>query len=139
MSPIDFDVIEQKKAVILQELKVLKRLEDERISASSDIFLKHVLCRSIQNATSATIDIAQHIVSQHASSSVPTSYSEAIERLGVIGSLDSKFAHDLAAIARLRNVVVHLYEKLDFDRLALAIPVLRKQLNLFLKNLKIER
>lgn len=138
MSPIDFDVIEQKKAVILQELKVLKRLEDERISASSDIFLKHVLCRSIQNATSATIDIAQHIVSQHASS-VPTSYSEAIERLGAIGSLDSKFAHDLAAIARLRNVVVHLYEKLDFDRLALAIPVLRKQLNLFLKNLKIER
>ncbi len=116
---------------------MLKRLENEHISSASDIFLKHVLCRSIQNATSAVIDIAQHVVSQRLDA-VPASNAEAIERLADIGFLDRKFTAELTAVARLRNVVVHLYEKLDFERLAQAIPALRKQLSLFMKNLKID-
>lgn len=62
----------------------------------------------MQNCIAAVIDIAQHIAAEKLSSP-PESYSDAILSLGSIGALDQAFAEEFARVAKLRNVLVHLY------------------------------
>lgn len=135
MTPIQKAIIEGKTSIILRELALLKRIKKQKISRASDIIFQHALCHSVQNLIAAVIDIAQHIVSE-TSDEIPNSYAEAIERLGDLKILSPKFAHEFSEIAKLRNVVVHAYEKLDIDRLAALLPRTIRDTEVFLKAIR---
>ena len=134
MNPINIDVLEKKKIIILQEIELLKRIAATPVDSSTDILIRHALCHSMQNAISAVINMAQHIVSEK-SDSVPESYSEAIPQLGLIGSLLEEFASEFSRVAKLRNVLVHLYDSVDINFIFSLLPKFLKDVKRFLKEL----
>ena len=135
MNPILLDVIERKKAIIRQELGLLKELAKQPISPETDLIIRHALCHSMQNAITAVIDIAQHIVTEKSEAALD-SYADSIEKLGDLKVLDRQFACEFSRAAKLRNVLVHLYDNVDIAFLASLLPKLITDLQRFVRELK---
>lgn len=134
MNPIKIDIIEKKSRIILDELEVLAEIESRRDSLTNDPILEHALAHAMQNCIAAVIDIAQHICAEKLESP-PESYSDAIAALGPLGVLDSQFAEEFSRVAKLRNVLVHLYDNVDYRFLFSLVPSLRQDTKMFLKHI----
>ena len=63
-------------------------------------------------ATEAALDICNHLVSRRARRS-PSDYADCIGILGELGAIDPDLRERLVKMARFRNVIVHLYWKVD--------------------------
>lgn len=63
------------------------------------------------------------------------SYSETIRELGALDILEQPFAEQFSRMAKLRNVLVHLYDSVDMAFLASLVPNLIKDTKVFLKSL----
>jgi uncharacterized protein YutE (UPF0331/DUF86 family) len=71
----------------------------------------HAMLLSIQ----AGIDIAHHLIAQRGLRP-PATYREAFEILAEAGVLPGELSEELADLAGYRNVLVHLYWRLDLQR-----------------------
>lgn len=71
----------------------------------------HAMLLSIQ----ASIDIAHHLIAQRGLRT-PATYREAFESLAEAGVLSPELGGELADLAGFRNVLVHLYWRLDLQR-----------------------
>jgi uncharacterized protein YutE (UPF0331/DUF86 family) len=131
MNPIRLDVIDKKRRIILDEMKVLKEAQRLYQANGSNSIVEHAL---MHDCISAIIDIAQHVTSEKLGRT-PESYSEAIRDLGVVGVLESGFADKFARVAKLRNVLVHLYDSVDIAFLFSLAPMFIKDTTTFLKAL----
>ena len=132
MNPVKIDVIERKKRTILGELKVLEEIQRRYQTTQVDAILEHALSHAMQNCIAAVIDIAQHVVSEKMPSP-PESYSEAISALGALGVLTQPFADEFSRVAKLRNVLVHLYDNVDHSFLFSLVPNLIRDSKKFVK------
>jgi uncharacterized protein YutE (UPF0331/DUF86 family) len=132
MNPVKIDVIERKKTIILAELKILVEIQRRHQAGQRDAILEHALLHAMQNCIAAVIDIAQHIVAEKMPSP-PESYSEAIALLGTLGVLEQPFADEFARVAKLRNVLVHLYDSVDHNFLFSLVPNLIRDSKKFIK------
>jgi uncharacterized protein YutE (UPF0331/DUF86 family) len=132
MNPVKVDVIERKKTTILAELKILAEIQRRFQAGQRDAILEHALLHAMQNCIAAVIDIAQHIVAEK-QPSPPESYSEAIATLGALGVLEQPFADEFARVAKLRNVLVHLYDNVDHNFLFSLVPNLVRDSKKFVK------
>lgn len=63
-------------------------------------------------ATEAALDICNHLVSRRGQRS-PTDYADCIGILGEMGAIDPDLRGRLVKMARFRNLIVHLYWKVD--------------------------
>jgi uncharacterized protein YutE (UPF0331/DUF86 family) len=63
-------------------------------------------------ATEAALDICNHLVSRRGERS-PADYADCIGILGEMGAIDSDLRGRLVKMARFRNLIVHLYWKVD--------------------------
>lgn len=63
-------------------------------------------------ATEAALDICNHLVSRHGQRS-PADYADCIGILGEMGAIDPDLRSRLVKMARFRNLIVHLYWKVD--------------------------
>jgi uncharacterized protein YutE (UPF0331/DUF86 family) len=68
-------------------------------------------------------------------SSPPESCSDAILSLGSIGALDQAFAEEFARVAKLRNVLVHLYDNVDHNFLFSLVPKLIQDSKRFVREI----
>ncbi len=134
MNPISYDLLERKKAVLLEELSLIKSISKDYYDRRGEKLVQNALLHSMQNAIAAVIDSAQHIVSEKGATA--ESYSDAIDKLGVLGVLDRKFATEFSRVARLRNVMVHLYENINFEYIWSLLPKFVSDCNSFLKALE---
>jgi uncharacterized protein YutE (UPF0331/DUF86 family) len=134
MNPIRLDVIEKKRRIILDEIKVLNEAQRLYEANGSNTIVEHALMHALQNCISAIIDIAQHLTSEKLGRT-PESYSEAIRDLGAAGVLDPAFAERFSRIAKLRNVLVHLYDSVDVAFLFSLVPTFIKDTAAFTKAL----
>jgi len=132
VNPVKVDVVEKKKKTILTELKILAEIQRRHQSGQGDAILEHALSHAMQNCISAIIDISQYITADKLPAP-PESYSEAIVALGTIGVLDLSFAEDFSRVAKLRNVLVHLYDNVDHNFLFSLIPNLIRDSKKFVK------
>jgi uncharacterized protein YutE (UPF0331/DUF86 family) len=132
MNPVKIDIIEKKSAIIAREIKLLTRIEKTPVTRESDELIQHALCHSMQNAIAAVIDLAQHIVAEK-SSAIPESYSECILELSTLGIIPKDFAQDFSRVAKLRNVLVHLYDNVDIEFLFSLLPRFKSDLKKFLR------
>lgn len=132
MNPIKADVIEKKRQILTRELQLLARIEKMKVSASEDLIVQHAMCHAMQNTIAALIDIAQHVISE-TGNPMPDSHSDAIRLLGVHGFLDEKFAAEFSRVAKLRNVLVHMYDNIDIAFLHSLLPKLIADTKRFLK------
>lgn len=122
MNPVSIDIIIKKKRLILRELDLLSTFRQIEINAESELLKQHALCHSMQNLISAVIDICQHIATE--SGKEYSSYYQSIQVLGDLGVLDPEFADDFARVAKLRNVLVHLYDDINIEHLYSLMPKL---------------
>ena len=121
MNPVKRDLVQRKIEIILTRLELLKKLELQKINMSSELMLQEALCHAMQNSIAAAIDIGQHLCVEKLDKA-PETYTEAILQLAQIGVLEQEFADDFSRVAKLRNVLVHLYEHVDINFIASLVP-----------------
>jgi len=71
--------------------------------------------RNLEVAAQCVLDISHRLISLAAAPS-PRDYYEAILRLGELGALPPEFARRLAPLAGFRNILVHEYLQVDWDK-----------------------
>ena len=63
-------------------------------------------------ACEAALDICNHLAARRGGRS-PADYADCIAILGEIGAIDRDLSHRLVRMARFRNLLVHLYARVD--------------------------
>lgn len=112
----EFTGIERRLDELDTRLARLRPLTNEpRTSFYKDPYLRDIVERNLEVAAQCCIDICNRIIAVEGAEK-PTDYSDAILRMGQIGVLPADFARELAPIAGFRNVLVHEYVQLDWDR-----------------------
>lgn len=132
MNPIKIDLLERKKLILKEEIALIKKIEKEFGDKKSEPIIQRALLHAIQTAIAAIIDISQHIASEK-SESPTTSYAEAIEIMGKLKIVPAEFASDFSRVAKLRNVMVHLYDHIDYNFIWSLIPKFLDDSSKFLK------
>jgi uncharacterized protein YutE (UPF0331/DUF86 family) len=86
-----------------------------RADFDQDPYLRDIVERNLEIAAQCCIDISHRIISIEGAQK-PVDYQDAILRMGELGVLPPEFARHLAPLAGFRNILVHEYVRLDWDR-----------------------
>ncbi|MCK4626518.1 MAG: DUF86 domain-containing protein [Phycisphaerae bacterium] len=62
----------------------------------------------------------------------PDSYSEVFRELGYRGLLPESLAQSLANAAKMRNLIVHVYERIDWRLIQKAMPIILRDVSDFI-------
>ena len=136
MSGLDRAILAEKASAIERHLaRVADRLPDhpEQFQPSTDASDAVIL--HLWQAVQATIDLALgaclllHL-------GTPNSYAEAFERLAQGGYLDPGLAERLTLAAGFRNLVAHMYDRIDMTRVYRAAQQGPADLRAFLARLR---
>ncbi len=110
------DLIRERFHDIQQSLERLERIRTQPL----DLFLSDqdtldVACYRLLVAMEAALHICFHISAQELNR-VPEEYAECFAILGEHGILPQDLSQDLQQMARFRNMLVHVYWKIDYDQ-----------------------
>lgn len=113
---LNLDLIRDRFQDIQQSLE---RLEQIR-TLPRDVFLADqdtldVACYRLLVAIEAALQICFHVSAQRLRR-VPEEYAECFAILGEAGVLSQDLSHNLQQMARFRNMLVHVYWKIDYSR-----------------------
>jgi uncharacterized protein YutE (UPF0331/DUF86 family) len=112
----EFSGIEKRLDELVARLARLRPLQAEsREAFDEDPYLRDIVERNLEVAAQCCLDVANRIIALEGAQK-PADYHEAIVRMGQIGVVSPGFARQLAHIAGFRNVLVHEYVQLDWDR-----------------------
>ena len=111
------DEIASKLEMLEEYIAILKGYQHHDVEdLMRDHTLKGAVERYIEVALECMIDIGEMIISKEKLKR-PDTYRDVFLLLGEHGILPNDFAKDLAPAAGFRNVLVHMYAKIDIDRL----------------------
>jgi uncharacterized protein YutE (UPF0331/DUF86 family) len=113
---INLDLIRDRFHDIEQSLDRLDRirtLPQERFLADQDTL--DLTCYRLLVAIEAALQICFH-VSAHRFKQIPSEYAECFGILGREGVLSAELSRSLQQMARFRNMLVHVYWRVDYDR-----------------------
>lgn len=111
------DEIASKLEMLEEYIAILKEYQHHDVEdLMRDHTLKGAVERYIEVALECMIDIGEMIISKEKLKR-PDTYRDVFLLLGEYGILPENFAKDLAPAAGFRNVLVHMYAKIDIDRL----------------------
>ena len=114
---LEFTGLERRLDELSEGLARLWPLKEKtRTEFDEDAYLRDIVERNLQVAAQCCIDISHRIISLE-NALRPTDYYGAILSMGKLGILPADFARRLAPIAGLRNVLVHDYVRLDWDKI----------------------
>ena len=98
--------------------KYLQKLEDLKIDDLEEYLkdeTKNDLSRLyLQLIYQSAIDINQHILTEDFGLEIKK-YSDTFIKMGVYGVIDNYLSNSLKESAKMRNVLVHLYDKIDYS------------------------
>jgi len=120
------------------ERRVEKWKEDERISFEvfkKDLDKQNSICYNMLIAIQTAIDLGNSIIEERKLEAAST-YSEVFEILAKNRILPRGLAKKLSSLARFRNVLAHLYWKIDYKRVYKVLKSGRKIMENFLKVIK---
>lgn len=113
--PINVELIRSRAADIRRELLALQRYAGLREDTfASDPEKIRAARYSLVVVVEAAAAVCNHLSARLGR--VPDSYPACFELLGELGVLESGLAQRLAAMARLRNLLVHAYGRVDDRR-----------------------
>ncbi|RLJ01839.1 MAG: DUF86 domain-containing protein [Candidatus Aenigmatarchaeota archaeon] len=81
-----------------------------------DVILRGAIERYLQISLECCIDIGEMIISYEGLRK-PETYKEIMEILGEKGIIPKKFAKEFAEAIKFRNLLVHMYERIEVERL----------------------
>lgn len=136
MSEYNFDRI---KHIIGEVNTSLKKLEKIKNLKEKEFLLNQEKIDSAKYnlivVTEGIIDIANHIIAKE-KARVPSDYTDTFDVLIEIGVIPEQLGENLKKMAKFRNLVVHLYWKIDdrkiYEIIKENLQDIRKFLNLFL-------
>jgi len=113
MTPIDAEVVTRLIAEMEQavaKLRSLAALSQDKFLADSNFYdaAKYNLIVAVE----ALIDLCNHIIVQEKLGK-PEEYADVLRIIGARLSLDADFIIKLEKMAKFRNLIVHLYWKVD--------------------------
>lgn len=112
---INPEVIRTRCQEILDSVERLERLGQEppdRFLADQD--LQDIACHRLQVAIEAALALCYHLAAKKLHQ-VPEEYAECFTILEVRGALPPTLAENLRKMARFRNLLVHMYWKIDYQ------------------------
>jgi len=136
MSEIDVDLVNRRLAEIKQllgELRDIVRLGLEKFL--SDSYVRDAAKYKLIVAIEAAISVCNHIVVRVVKE-IPSSYSDCFIILGKHGIISQDLAEKLADMARFRNVLVHIYWKVDDKKVYEIMKKDISDLEVFIKEVK---
>lgn len=101
---------------VLNELEQVRPPDLESLLDSTHTASRRATERCLYLAIQEVLDIATHIATAEGWG-CPTTYREAVEKLGERGVVPPNFARLLAGMAGFRNILEHDYVRLDPERL----------------------
>ena len=78
--------------------------------------LQDIACYRILLAIEAALGLCYHVAAKHLNK-VPEEYAECFSILADAGIIPTDLSERLQKMARFRNLLVHMYWRLDFDTL----------------------
>ena len=113
MSEIDVDLVNRRLAEIKQLLGELREIVELGLGRFlSDSYVRDAAKYKLIVAIEAAISVCNHIVVR-AVKEIPSSYSDCFIILGKRRIISQDLAEKLANMARFRNMLVHIYWKID--------------------------
>ena len=112
----------------VKNLRSYKKYSVEDIK--NDFTIRGALERYLELSLECSIDIAEMIIS-YENLKRPDSYREVILALGRAGIIPEDFAKKFSNAAGLRNVLVHMYAKIDIDEIYLNLTENLKDFDTF--------
>lgn len=114
---LNLDLIRDRFQDIQQSLDRLDRIK----TLPRDVFLADqdtldVACYRLPVAIEAVLQICFHISARRLNH-VPEEYAECFAVLGEAGVVSQNLSENLQQMARFRNMLVHVYWQVDYDRL----------------------
>jgi uncharacterized protein YutE (UPF0331/DUF86 family) len=133
---IDTTILKLRLDKILELLPHLGEIQQKGRKAYSDSRLvQYATERQLQIAAQAVVDIASHIIA-HKHWGAPESYTDAISIITSSQVIDADLAKDLQDLVKLRNLIVHLYLKIDSELLYDNLTRYIKSLEAFVTSIK---
>lgn len=120
MSPIRKELILRKISLIQDDLEKLSTLKDYSLDEIMADFLKQATVeRLLERIISRTIDINEHIIAESSSSEIspPKNYRETFLLLADMGIYPKSFAEEIAKSVGTRNLLIHEYDKIDYQKI----------------------
>lgn len=115
----------------LADLKEKAQMDREQLLASRDA--QAVVERRLQTAVEGCLNVGNHVIARKRLG-VPRDYAEVFHILGQAGVLSLQVAEAMADLARLRNLLVHLYSRVDHARLHESLPQRIRTLESFVED-----
>lgn len=107
-------LIQEKVRMIQADLLHLKDFEDLTFDEVAKDYGTHkIVERIIEVIVNEAIDINQHLIVELGKGKLPFDYKESFLLLADLGVLPKKFTKQIADSVGLRNILVHMYRKLD--------------------------
>lgn len=118
---LDRNLLGRKLETLEKYVAEIKELQGHTLEEFlKDGKLQDLAERRLEVSIQCCIDIANHIISR-LSLGQPEEYSESFEILGRKFIIPEDFAAILADMAKFRNVLVHMYDKIDEKRVYRAV------------------
>ncbi|MFC1496824.1 DUF86 domain-containing protein, partial [Candidatus Margulisiibacteriota bacterium] len=118
---LDHNLLDRKLLALENFINEIKELQGHTLEEFlKDGKLQDLAERRLETAIQCCIDIANHIISS-LSLGQPEDYAESFEILGNKFIIPEDFAKILSDMARFRNVLVHMYDKIDETRVHKAV------------------
>lgn len=112
----EFNGIERRLDELSERLARLRPFANKsRQDFDQDPYLRDIVERNLEVAIQCCLDISHRIIALE-NARKPSDYYEAILIVGELGIISPDFARRFAPIAGFRNILVHEYLLLDWDR-----------------------
>lgn len=118
------DLIQRKISLIQDDLSKLAQLADFSIEEITADFLKQATVeRLLERIISRAIDINEHIIAETATANTvpPKDYRETFSRLSDLDVYPKEFAQEISKSIGTRNLLVHDYDKIDYEKVYASI------------------
>lgn len=114
---MDITPIAARLRVIANNVNALRELGEAPLEEFVSTFFLHAAAeRGFQVAIQSALDIGAILLSE-AGTDMPAEYRDIFPKLAEIGVVPESLASRLVAMAKFRNVLVHLYLEIEAERL----------------------
>jgi len=114
--------IEKKVALIEEDIYRLKNLSNISMKEIISSYEKQaVIERLIEKIITRAIDINQHLIKSLEEKSIPDNYKDTFLILADLKIFSRKFGENISKSVGLRNILIHDYDKIDYNMLYLSI------------------
>lgn len=111
----NLSVIENKISAVKKYLKILERYEKySKREIEKNLDIKGAVERYLYLAIQSTIDLAEAVIA-FKNFRKPATMGEAFYILNEEGIIESELTEKMVKMTGFRNVIVHDYEKIDYD------------------------